>query len=86
MLFKSKRSESEILYDMLTVMKPGIKKTSLMYKAQLSYFQLNRYLGGLLDQSIIEEKTNKTQNKEYHLTEKGEKLLYSIENVLTFFE
>jgi predicted transcriptional regulator len=49
------RSRLRIINDILTVAKHGARKTHIMYRANLSYDQLNEYLTFLLDNGLIEK-------------------------------
>ncbi len=49
------RSRLKIINDILTVAKHGTRKTHIMYRANLSYDQLNEYLAFLLDNGLIEK-------------------------------
>jgi predicted transcriptional regulator len=58
----------------------GATKTSIMYKAFLSYAQLKEYLSFLLDNSLIDEipqqiKSGGNEKLVYKTTEKGIRLL-----------
>jgi len=84
LLLNGKRCESEIIYDIIKFSKSGIKKTSLMYSANLSFYQLNRYLDRLIEEEIISEKKN-NGSRLFFMTEKGEELLTSLEKIVHFF-
>ncbi len=66
------RHKLEIVADILYVVKKGgQKKTHVMYKANLSYKLLNRYLNEVLDAGLV-----KVENEDcYLLTEKGQSFL-----------
>lgn len=81
LIFESKRSESDIIHKILSETKKGIKKTHLMYKANLSNKQLNRYLNILVEKRFVEKKGTLHNGKQYFLTNKGIRLL----NPLTIF-
>jgi len=69
-----KRSRIEIIHDILKIIhaKGGqIKKTHLMYKANLSHNQMKSYLEDLIKNELLENKTS--ENKvSIHITKKGE--------------
>jgi len=68
-----RRNKLEIIYDMLKSIqdKRGeIKPTHLLYKSNLSYKNLMLYVGELMENGLIEEKTDDGQ-KRYILTIKG---------------
>ncbi len=88
-MVNSRRSEFDIINEMLNMAKNGVKKTELIYKGNLSYHQLQKYLSYLLDKDILEEKRIKNGNrlnKMYYITEKGKDLLVSIEDMLSYLE
>jgi len=66
------RSRTEIVAMILEIANQGTSKTKIMYKAYLSYSQLNRYLSFLIGDKLIEYKL---ELELYTLTEKGERLL-----------
>ena len=82
MIFGSKRSESEILAQILYTAEGNAKKTQLLYKANISYTHFTKYFNFLLDKQFIEVKDGKPVGKIYHTTEKGEHFLENINNVL----
>lgn len=82
MIFEAKRSESDIIQKILSETRDGIKKTQLMYNANMSNTQLSRYLDILLEKEFIKEKEN-GNGKKYHLTDKGTKLLDPLNEVIT---
>lgn len=68
-----KRNKADIVYDMLKIIqeKGGqIKKTHLMYKANLSHKQLKLYLQELLDSGLINNNSSKKENF-IEITSKG---------------
>ena len=81
MLFESRRSESDIINTILQVTREGINKTQLEYKAKMSNTQLSRYLNKLMEEEIIEQKNN-NGNTLYFLTDKGEILAKSLQQVI----
>ena len=85
MIFVAKRSESDIIQKILSETRDGIKKTQLMYNANMSNTQLTRYLDILLEKKFITEKEN-GDGKKYHLTDKGTKLLDPLNEVITILK
>ncbi len=68
-----KRSRIDIIHDIiLSIQRKGgkIKPTHLMYKANLSYNQMNQYLEELIEKDIIRKVTEKRSNY-FIITEKG---------------
>jgi predicted transcriptional regulator len=74
MFFESKRSESDIVHNILVETRTGAKKTQLVYNAKMSHTQLNKYLDRLIEQDFIQEKKDNGNTTLYYLTEKGEKM------------
>ena len=66
------RSRTQIVSKILEAAKGGVTKTKIMYKAFLSYNQLNEYLSLLIENNLIEY-LDGTQT--YKTTEKGLNLL-----------
>jgi predicted transcriptional regulator len=71
---ENNRGKIEIMADIVDLCKAGIRKTHIMYKGNLSYEQINRYLYELLEKELI------TQNLDdgvltYRATEKGRSFL-----------
>ena len=66
------RSRTEIVAMILDAANGGTTKTKIMYKAFLSYNQLNEYLSILIENNLIEYLDG---NKTFKTTEKGLNLL-----------
>lgn len=65
-----RRDKLSIIGEILEIAKQGTLKTQIMYKANLSFAQLNEYLKFMLSIKLIERLTN--QGKEVYLaTKKG---------------
>jgi len=80
------RTRMEILASILKVASNGALKTHIMYKANLSHRQLERYLTfleerGLLAQGLDEELGNRI----YRITEKGFDFLRDYSHVSGYF-
>ena len=86
MIFKNKRSEIEIIGKILTKARQESKKTSLLYNTNLCYSHFLEYLDFLIDKNFIDVKNGKphgnSSRNTYYVTEKGEKFLHCIENVI----
>ena len=67
---RSKRSRYEIIHDVLDQCQTPSRKTWVMYKANLSYDLVGKYLDDLKAKGYVE-----TTNGLYHVTEKGKELL-----------
>jgi len=62
------RNKMEIVADILRVAVPGARKTHIMYGANLSFEQLEKYLNVLLGRGLLD---NETGEGEYKTTETG---------------
>jgi predicted transcriptional regulator len=71
------RNRVEIVADILNIVENGARKTQIMYKGNLSYKLLTRYLGEVIGAGLVcaGEKTGL-----YQLTEKGKMFLKHFEN------
>ncbi len=76
-----RRSDIEIIAEMLKVGENGAGKTEIMYSVNMSYSQIQKYLGYFLSEGFID--TIKIGNPcvYYHVTDKGEKLLKLLTSV-----
>jgi predicted transcriptional regulator len=75
-----RRSSIEVIADMLRLGEAG--KTEIMYSANMSYFQLKKYLKFLLDRGLISEVTLGNPSVSYRVTPEGLKLLRDIDDIL----
>lgn len=71
---KNNRGKIEIMADVLTLSTVGIKKTHIMYKANLSYEQILYYLNELMAKSLLEQGVEEG-SPVYRTTEKGREFL-----------
>jgi predicted transcriptional regulator len=53
---RRKRNRYELLADLLRSSKGGARKTNLMFRANLSFVLLNKYLNFLLEKGFLESK------------------------------
>lgn len=82
---EKKRNKTDIVYDMLRIIqgKNGkIKKTHLMYKANLSHNQMKTYLTELMKKGLIEEA--KEANTTFLVTPKGMDFFFKYNQVKEF--
>ncbi len=79
-----RRSSIEVIADMLRLGEAG--KTEIMYSANMSYFQLTKYLNFLLELNLIHKVTLGNPSVTYRVTNKGLKLLRSIDGILETLE
>jgi predicted transcriptional regulator len=71
---RKRRDRLYIISEILTIAKGGSLKTQIMYKANLSFAQLNEYLSFLLKIHLLEIQSEKGK-KIYSTTFKGESYL-----------
>ena len=77
-----RRSNIEIIAEMLKVGENGAGKTKIMYNANLSYTQIQKYLGYLIGQGFIDKIQVGNPSVTYRVTENGLRLLKSINSVI----
>ena len=65
-----RRDKLYIIAEILEIAKEGTLKTQIMYRANLSFTQLNDYLGFMLRINLL-EKTSENEKERYETTEKG---------------
>jgi predicted transcriptional regulator len=84
MMLNHRRSNIEIIADMLRVggNGNGAGKTEIMYSANMSYAQIQKYLGFLMNKDLINKVEVGNPSIKYHVTDKGSKLLESINNMM----
>lgn len=75
-----RRSSIEVIADMLRLGEAG--KTEIMYSANMSYFQLKKYLKFLLERGLITEVTLGNPSVTYRVTQAGLKVLRNIDDLL----
>ena len=76
-----RRDRLHIIAEILQVTLEGALKTQVMYKANLSFAQLNQYLSLLLDLDLLELKKS-SERAVYKTTVKGMSFLESYEQIL----
>lgn len=79
-----RRSSIEVIADMLRLGEAG--KTEIMYSANMSYFQLQKYLNFLLNLGLITKVKLGNPSVTYRVTRKGLKLLKQIDGILEMLE
>ncbi len=82
MRVNQRRSNIEIIAEMLKVGENGAGKTKIMYNANLSYTQIQKYLGFLTSQGFIGKMEMGNPSVTYKVTESGLKLLESINGLM----
>ena len=87
-MFNKRRSEIQIIEEILDMSQKGARKTEILYKGNMSFLQLNNYLSNLIEKEIISEDIgsigNGSTSKMYTTTKKGKDLLEDITKVLTY--
>jgi predicted transcriptional regulator len=80
------RSYIETIADMLRVGENGAGKTEIVYTADMSYHQIQKYLEYLLNQGFINKVNLDNTMVAYQVTETGLKLLKAIDTLLEMIE
>jgi predicted transcriptional regulator len=75
-----RRDRLYIIAEVLVIAKEGTLKTQIMYRANLSFAQLNEYLSFLLQIGLL-EKTTRDEKTIYKITPKGTKYLENYEEI-----
>ena len=81
-----RRSNIEIIADMLKVGENGAGKTEIMYSANMSYAQIQKYLGFLLSHGFIHKVQVGNPVVTYQVTEKGGDLLRNIDSIMEILQ
>jgi predicted transcriptional regulator len=81
-----RRSNIEIIADMLRVGGNGAGKTEIMYSANMSYAQIQKYLGFLLNHGFINKVEVGNPVVTYQVTDKGGDLLKNIDSIVEVLE
>ena len=82
---KNNRGKIQIMGDVLALGTSGIRKTHIMYKANLSYEQVHLYLGELIGKRLIEQDVS-PDGVVYRTTEKGREFLLHYTRVVELLE
>ena len=77
-----RRSNIEIIADMLRVGENGAGKTEIMYSANMSYSQIQKYLDYLVSQGFISKVEMGNTMVAYRVTDSGFKLLKAIDTLM----
>jgi predicted transcriptional regulator len=83
---RNRRSDVQILTDVLSVALVDVGVTHLMYKANLSYSTLRRYLSAAQDKGLINKVNNGDGTMVYRTTEKGRIILEKLKDVKTLLQ
>ncbi len=77
-----RRSNIEIIADMLRVGENGAGKTEIMYSANMSYHQIQKYLDYLVNQKFVNKVNLDNTLVAYQVTDSGLKLLKAIDTLM----
>ena len=78
-LIGNRRSAIEIVSEILSVCRNGtVNKTAIMYRSNLSFEQLQRYLAFLHDQRLL----HRQESGQYAITSRGHEILSQINEVM----
>lgn len=77
-----RRSNIEIISEMLRIGANGAGKTEIMYSANMSYRQIQKYLKFMIAQGLIHKVEVGNPSVSYVVTEKGHGLRKSIDAIL----
>ncbi len=70
---QEKRDQLDLLLELLKETKEPVKKTHILYRTRINYYQLSRYLSLLLKLNMVEEVTNPLEG--FRITDKGRTVL-----------
>ena len=82
---KNNRGKIQIMGDVLGLATSGIKKTHIMYRANLSYEQVHLYLGELIEKRLIAQDVS-PDGVVYRTTTKGRDFLLYYTRLVEFLE
>ena len=82
---KNNRGKIQIMGDVLGLATSGIKKTHIMYRANLSYEQVHLYLGELIGKRLMAQDLS-SNGVIYRTTEKGREFLLYYTRLVNFLE
>jgi predicted transcriptional regulator len=82
---KNNRGRIQIMGDVLALATSGIKKTHIMYRANLSYEQLHLYLEELIGKALVAQDVS-SDGVVYRITEKGREFLLHYTRLIEFLE
>ena len=81
----SNRSRLSIIYQILWISQDTqVSQTKLMYKANLSYFQLKKYVNTLTTKGLLQE-TVHDGKKSYHSTPRGRQYIEAFRDLTRLF-
>lgn len=81
-LVSKRRSNIEIIADILRTGEHGAGKTEIMYSANMSYTQTQRYLSFLLEKDFLQKVNLGGTLTAYRVTDTGKGLLQTIDSLI----
>ena len=78
---RKRRDRLYIMAEILNVAKDGVLKTQIMYRANLSFAQLNNYLSLLTDLKLLNENSSDRKTM-YKTTKKGAKFMENYKEIV----
>jgi len=82
LIFDNKRSELEIIEQILSLATHDTKKTRLMYQTNLCYHHFVEYMDFLIKKDLLGVKKGNPSGNVYYTTDEGKKFLIDVKNVL----
>lgn len=82
---KNNRGKIQIMGDILSLATAGIKKTHIMYRANLSYEQVHLYLGELIEKRLVTQDVSQ-DGVVYRSTDRGREFLMYYQRIAEFLE
>jgi len=82
MRVNQRRSDIEIIAEMLRIGEQGAAKTKIMYNVNMSYSQMKKYLQFLLSHGYLHSVRASNLSVTYQATERGLSLLKSIDSFI----
>ena len=82
---KNNRGKIQIMGDVLALASSGIKKTHIMYKANLSYEQVHLYLSEMMEKGLVMQDVS-PEGVVYRATEKGREFLLHYSRLAEFID
>jgi len=77
------RGRLEIIYAILSVCRKPVGKTRILYRCNLSYDQLMKYLRYLASRGLVDS-VEKGRKEFFQVTDKGRKFVEEYENLSSF--
>ncbi|MEO9362556.1 MAG: winged helix-turn-helix domain-containing protein [Nitrososphaera sp.] len=82
---KNNRGRIQIMGDVLGLATSGIRKTHIMYRANLSYEQVHQYLSELIERGLLAQHAT-DEGVVYRTTERGREFIYFYAKLVDFLE